>query len=254
MPAGKPRTWTFAGLHLGLLLLAAGLAVDGVFGFVGTQYFPVGKPHPGYHNWRTGRDEAFPFTVEVVHAEVRHHPLKLRIGVRDAAGNKVGIFEAREGVSFTVRERMVVTPRKFDMESRTLRLDVVDGGGKASEMVATSSAPASAAGYEIVPVSYFNPEPSGYVASVRFTQPGRPPEERLLRINHPGSFGGISFCIVDLNRDPYQNVIVGLQMTREPGAPLFWGGALLFGMSLITHLFLKNAARRTALTPSVAPL
>ena len=34
MPAAKPRTWSFAGLHIGLLLLAAGLAVDGVSGFV----------------------------------------------------------------------------------------------------------------------------------------------------------------------------------------------------------------------------
>jgi hypothetical protein len=50
MPWGRPRTWTFAGLHLGLLLLSAGLAVDGVSGFVGTQYFPVGEPYSGYHN------------------------------------------------------------------------------------------------------------------------------------------------------------------------------------------------------------
>jgi hypothetical protein len=121
-------------------------------------------------------------------------------------------------------------------------------------LVATKDVPAVVSGYEIVPVAYANPEPSEYLARVRFTPPGRPPEEQLLRINHPGSFGGISFCIVAMNRDPYGNMIVGLQMTREPGAPLFWGGAMLFGMSLITHLFLKNAARRTALTPSVAPL
>ena len=31
MPAGKPRTWSFAGLHIGILLLAAGLSIDIVF-------------------------------------------------------------------------------------------------------------------------------------------------------------------------------------------------------------------------------
>jgi len=174
---------------------------------------------------------------------VRHHPLKLRIGVKDAAGNKVGLFESRVGVPFTVgRDGMVVTPRQFDMESRTLRMDVVDGGGKAAGLVATATAPASVAGFEIVPLAYFNPEPSGYLARVRFTPPGRPPEEQLLGINHPGSFGGISFCIVDLDRDAYRNTIVGLQMTREPGGPLFWGGALLFGLSLAVHLLLKTSA------------
>jgi len=119
---------------------------------------------------------------------------------------------------------------------------------------ATGDAPARVGGYAIVPVSYFNPEPSGYVANVRFTAPGRAPEEATLRINHPASFAGTSFNIVDLNRDAYGNAIVGLQMTREPGGPLFWIGALLFGMSLVAHLLLKNVARKTELTPSVAPI
>ena len=110
-------------------------------------------------------------------------------------------------------------------------------------LTASADRPAAIAGYSIVPVSYFNPEPSGYFANVRFTAPGRAPEEATLRINHPATFAGTSFSIVDLNRDPYGNAIVGLQMTREPGAPLFWAGSLLFGISLITHLLLKNAAR-----------
>ncbi|MHB8941973.1 MAG: hypothetical protein ACYC7K_11305 [Desulfobacteria bacterium] len=245
MPAAEPRTWSFAGLHLGILLLASGLAVDGVSGFVGTQYFPVGVPYAGYHNWRTGRDETLPFAVTVTGSEVRFHPRNLQVGVKDAAGKKVGLFVVREGVPFEAPGTgLVVTPRKFDEERKTLVLDAFVGGARQAGVTATAEAPARVGGYAIVPVSYFNPEPSGYVASVRFTAPGRAPEEATLRINHPANFAGISFCIVGLNRDRYGNTIVGLQMTREPGAPLFWIGALLFGMSLVTHLLLKNAARR----------
>jgi len=245
MPAGKPRTWSFAGLHLGLLLLASGLAVDGLSGFVGTQYFPVGVPHAGYHNWRTGRDETLPFTVTVTGSEVRFHPRNLQVGVKDAAGKKVGLFVVREGVSFEAPGTgLVVTPRKFDEERKTLVLDASVDGALQAGVAATGEAPARVGGYAIVPVSYFNPEPSGYVASVRFTAPGRAPEETTLRINHPASFAGTTFSIVDLNRDAYGNAIVGLQMTREPGALLFWIGALLFGVSLITHLLLKNVSRR----------
>ncbi|MDD5761807.1 MAG: hypothetical protein PHP88_04780 [bacterium] len=244
MPAGKPRTWSFAGLHLGLLLLAAGFAVDGVSGFVGTQYFPVGVPHAGYYNWRTWRNETLPFTVTVTGSEVRFHPRNLQVGVKDAAGRKVGLFVVREGVSFEAPGTgLIVTPRKFDEERKMLVLDVSVGGALQAGLTATGEAPARVGGYAIVPVSYFNPEPSGYVANVRFTAPGRAPEETTLRINHPATFAGTSFSIVDLNRDPYGNAIVGLQMTREPGAPLFWIGALLFGISMITHLLLKNAAR-----------
>jgi len=247
MPAGKPRTWTFGFLHLGLLLLAAGLALDGLFGFVGTQYFPVGAPYSGYHNWRTGRDETFPFTVEVADAEVRYHPLNLQIGVKDPAGNKAGLFTVREGIPIRVgKEGVVLTPVKFDTESKTLQLEATVAGNKVGGLAASAEAPASVAGYTIVPVAYADPQPSDYIARVRFAPPGAPTEERLLRINRPGSFGGISFCIVDLSRDRYQSMIVGLQMTREPGAPLFWGGAILFGASLLCHLLLKGAFRRRA--------
>lgn len=255
MPAAKPRTWSFAGLHLGLLLLAAGLALDGLSGFVGTQYFPVGVPYAGYHNWRTGRDETLPFTVEVADAEARFHPRNLQVGVKDAAGRKVGLFVVREGVPFSVpKGDLVVTPRKFDEERKELLLDARAGGQAAAGLTASANRPAAIAGYAIVPVSFAVPEPSGYAAKVRFTAPGRPPEEKTLQINDPGTFAGISFCIVALDRDRYGNAIVGLQMTREPGAPLFWIGALLFGIALITHLLLKNVSRRAALTPSVTPL
>ena len=245
MPAGKPRTWTFGSLHLGLLLLAAGLALDGLSGFVGTQYFPVGSPYSGYHNWRTGRDETFPFAVEVVDAEIRFHPLNLRIGVKDAAGNRVGLFAAREGTSFSAgKGGLSLTPRKFDIDGKALHLDAAIGGKTTTGLVATRDAPARVSGYEIVPVAYAAPEPSEYLSRVRFTAPGRPPVEQSLRINHPGAFDGITFSIVSFDRDRYGNRIVGLQMTREPGAPLFWGGALLFGTSLLGHLLLKGAFRR----------
>ncbi len=247
MPAAKPRTWSFAGLHLGLLLLASGLAVDGVSGFVGTQYFPVGVPYAGYHNWRTGRDETLPFAVTVTGSEVRFHPRNLQVGVKDAAGKKVGLFVVREGVSFEAPGTgLIVTPRKFDEERKALVFDASAGGARQTGLTATAEIPARVGGYAIVPVSYFNPEPSGYVANVRFTLPGRAPEGKTLRINHPASFAGTTFSIVDINRDTYGNAIVGLQMTSEPGAPLFWTGALLFGMSLVAHLLLKNAARRAA--------
>jgi hypothetical protein len=245
MPAAKPRTWTFAGLHLGLLLLAAGLSLDGLYGFVGTQYFPVGVAYSGYHNWRTGKDDTFPFAVMVTGSEERFHPRNLQVGVKDAAGRKVGLFVVREGVSFDVPGAgLTVTPRKFDDERKSLVLDVSVGGARQAGLTATADVPARVDGYAILPVAFFNPEPSDYVATVRFTEPGYPPEEKTLSINHPGTYGGIRFNIVALDRDRYGNTIVGLQMTREPGGPLFWTGSLLFGMSLITHLVLKNAARR----------
>jgi hypothetical protein len=235
------RAWTFAGIHLGLVLLAAGMIADGVHGFVGTRYYRVGEASSDHFNWRTFRDEDFPFTVEVAGFEVRHHPLNLQIGVRDAAGNKIGLYAVREGVPFRVREAgVVVTPRRFDTEKKALLFDVESGGRSSSGLAAGPQGSSPVAGVTVVPVSWHDPEPSDFVARVRFAYPGRSSEERIIRVNHPATFAGISFCLVGGSEDRYRNSIVGLQMTREPGEPLFWGGGILFGLSLLLHLGLRR--------------
>ncbi len=247
MRASSGKTWTFAAMHLGLVLMGAGLVGDGLFGFVGTRYFFVGVPAADYFNWRTGRTETLPFTVEALSSETRYHPRNLQIGVKDGQGNKVGLYTAREGVPFTVPGKgLTVTPRSFDPETKTLLLDATLGGTTLSGLRAGSQSPALAGEYAIVPVAFADPEPSDYVARVRFSDPGGTARETVLRINEPARRGGVNFCITTLGEDPYRNPYVGLQITREPGEPVFWVGGILFGAALIGHLFLK--------CPGAAPL
>ncbi len=236
------RAWTFAGIHLGLVLLAAGMIADGVFGFVGTRNYYASVPSSDYFSWRTYRQESFPFTVEVTGAAVRYHPLNLQIGVRDAAGNKLGLYTVREGVSFRVKQAgVVVTPRRFDPQGKTLVYDVAAGGRSSTGLVAGPQGAPPVEGVSVVPVSWHDPEPSEFSARVRFAAPGRAPDEQVVRVNHPATFAGISFCLVGQREDKYRNAIVGLQMTREPGEPVFWGGGILFGLSLLLHWLLRRA-------------
>jgi len=241
------RTWSFLGIHLGLLLLIAGFAVDGRYGFVGTRYYPVGVAASDYFNWKTNRDERFPFTVQVTDASVDFHPRNLRIGLRDGDGNKVGLFTVREGVPFRAGDPPVtVTPRKFDPETNTLRFDAVAGGKAMTGLFAGKEGSSPVGGYVVVPVSFANPEPSGFRLHIRFSRPEGEIRDAEVGANRPASFDGISFCLVDLGADRYRNTIVGLQMTREPGSPLFWGGGILFGFCLLIHVSgkLRSVASR----------
>ncbi|MBI5419441.1 MAG: right-handed parallel beta-helix repeat-containing protein [Deltaproteobacteria bacterium] len=243
LPLSRPRTWTFAGLHLGLVLLAAGMILDGLFGFVGTKYYYVGVPESSYFNWREKREKSFPFKVEVAGMETRYHPLNLQIGVKDATGNKVGLYTVREGVPFAAgKTGIVATPRRFDIETKTLLLDAGLGGQRMSGIQATAEIPARIEGYAITPVAYANPEPAEYVARVRFRSPGGAVAQEEIRINHPVLFSGVYFCLVDVSADKYGNPYAGLQMTREPGEKLFWTGALLFGLSLPGHFLARRYA------------
>lgn len=236
MPLARAGTWTFAGIHLGLLLMASGMILDGLFGFLGTKYYYRGVPDFSYFDWRKNREERFPFSIEVAGLETRFHPLNLRIGVRDAAGNDVGVYTVREGGSFEAGNTgLVVTARGFDAGSKTLLLDAAAGGRNASGIQARAGDAAKVGGYSIVPVEYADPEPSEHVARVRFVLPGRRVEEREIRINRPARYAGLSFCLVDVGADRFGNPYAGLQMTREPGEGIFWGGALLFSLSLLCH-------------------
>lgn len=244
-PRGVLRTWTFAGMHAGLLLLAGGMAADGLAGFVGTQYYHVGIPRDGYFNWRTNRDERFPFTVEVADIGVRYHPLNLQVGVRDAAGAKVGLFTVREGVSFRAgrgTDGIVVTPRSFDIATRTLVFDAEAKGEAVNGATAGPDGSPPVGGYTVVPVTWHDPEPKEYAVRTRFARPGRTPEEMVIRVNAPARVEGLSFCLVGLDADPYRNTIVGLQVSREPGAPFFWAGGILFGLSFLLHYYVRRTA------------
>ncbi len=232
----RRRTWSFSGIHLGLLLLIAGLSVDGLYGFVGTRYYPVGVPASDYFNWRTNRDERFPFTVLVADAAVEFHPRNLRIGLRDPEGRKLGLFTVREGVSFRAGDPPVtVTPRKFDPESETLLFDAAVDGRRTTGLSAGKEGSPPVGGVVVVPVSYADPEPSGFRLRLRFTRPGGETLDAEVGPNRPARFDGISFCLVDLGSDRYRNRFIGLQMTREPGSSLFWAGAILFGICLLAH-------------------
>ena len=246
MPFSLPRTWTFAGIHLGIILLATGMILDGALGFVGTKYYYQGVPDTSYFNWRENREESFPFRVEVVGTETRFHPLSLQVGVKDSAGNKVGLYTVREGVSFLAGETgLLLTPRRFDRETKTLMLDAEVDGRKVSGLSASAGAPATVKGYAIASVAYANPEPSQYIVRVRFHPAGGPPVEKEISINRPVVFEGTSYCLVDIGADRYGNPYAGLQMTREPGEPVFWAGSLLFCVSLVGRFFTRQSSAAT---------
>lgn len=245
MRAGASRTWTFAGIHAGLVLLVAGMVADGLSGFVGTGYFFAGKPSGAYHDWRANRDATFPFLLDVRDIRVEYHPINLRIGVADPGGKKLGPYTVREGIPFRAgNSGIAVIPRRFDVNTKTLLFDARVGGTTFTGLRAGMDGSTPLDGYVVVPVAYQDPEPSGYVASVRFLRPGAPPEEKVIRINRPARYAGMSFCIVTQGRDRYGNPYVGFQMTREPGEGLFWTGGILFGLSAVGHFLARSLARR----------
>lgn len=241
------RSCAFAGIHLGLVLCAAGLAADGLFGFLGTGYYFVGVPSGAHFDWRAGQDARYPFLVDVRDLRVEYHPLNLMIGVKDPQGKKLGPYEVREGVAFRPEgASIVITPRRFDIATRTLFFDARGGSAAAARLAAGPGGSHPVDGYVVAPVAFHDPEPSGYTAVIRFVGPLGAAQEKVVRVNSPARYAGITFCLVTQGVDRYGNAYVGLQATREPGQPLFWMGALLFGLCAPAHFFAARRAPKKA--------
>ncbi len=235
------RAVSFIGLHAGLLLLAAGLIVDGRYAFVGTQYYRIGEPSAAHFDWRDNNDRTFPFTVEVTGFSERYHPMKLQVGIKDAAGKKIGPFMVREGVSFKVPGvDLTVTPRRFDIREKKLTFDASSAGREVEGVMADTSGAAIPGGFLVVPVAWADPEVAEFAAKIRFAGVEGATGIQDLRVNHPAYFGGVTFCLSTSYLDAAGGRIVGLQMTREPGAPCFWSGAFLFGVSLLAGVYRRR--------------
>jgi hypothetical protein len=232
------RLAAFIGLHAGLVLLAAGLIVDGRYAFVGTQYYHPGEPSSLHYDWRENTEKTFPFLVEVSGYSERYLPMKLQVGVRDSAGRKVGLFVVTEGAPFRVpKTGLTLTPRRFDVGAKELTLDATADGRTETGLRVGKGGAAVPGGFVVVPVAWADPDLADSVARIRFVPASGPPETHDLRVNHPVDFEGITFCLTTSRIDEDGKRIVGLQMTREPGAPWFWFGAGLFGVSLLFGLY-----------------
>jgi hypothetical protein len=232
------RLLPFAGLHAGLLVACAGLLADGLLSVTGTRYYPVGVPAADYFDWGAGSDRTFPFRVEVRDFAVAYHPLPLRIGVKGPDGAKHGPFDTREGVALSVPSLgLTVTPGRFDFSTESLPASFALGGATGSVTLRQGApAPLPGGGEIHLLARYKERDPSGYRVALRFLPPGGAPlVEREARVNRPVAYGGYSFCFTAWRQEG-DETLVGLQVTREPGAPWFWGGSLLFLLSLLARL------------------
>jgi hypothetical protein len=228
------RAFLFVTLHAGLVLLAAGMIIDGRYAFLGTQYYRLSEPSPAHFDWRDNTEKTFPFAVEVTGVTERYHPMKLQVGVKDPDGRKRGPYLLHEGGSFRVPDTgLEIVPRRFDIAAKTLTFDVSSGGKTVTGVRADADGAEVPGGFRVVPVAWADPEMAEFVARVRFHDPGKAPVDREIRMNRPARHEGILFCLSDARSGADGSRLVGLQMTREPGSPLFWAGGLIFGAALL---------------------
>jgi hypothetical protein len=233
---GRDRLLADVLLHGSLLVIIAGGAAKSLFGFVGTQNVYVGEGTETVYDWRAGRDAPLGFELRADELRERYYPIRARVGVQRAAtGEKLGMVEVVEGAEGRlpggeVRLRIA----GFDPGAGSIRLTVGTAAGSSDLALATragAGATGRAAGYALSLIAY-RADLRDVAVRVTVVDPGAVVTGRWLGKNDSLEHRGLSFFLTGWGTDDRGRHFCGIQVARDPGAPLFWAGCALLALAI----------------------
>lgn len=249
------RSLTDLALHGSFLLILAGGAVKGAFGFVGTQNIHVGEGTDTVYDWRVMRDAPLGFRLRIEEFQERYYPVRARIGLQVDGGGKLPLLEVIEGEEVKSPDGgLSVRVAGYDPAAGTLRLTVVEAGGTKEVLFPVRQpivAPARAGVYSVTLVAY-RADLREVRARIVLEESGARVQEGWLMTNDSVHRRGTSLFLTAWGLDDAGRRFCGIQAVRDPGAPVFWMGCILLALAVPAHLLVKGRGAGSA-APGVAP-
>ncbi len=243
-PRRRLLPWLDGGVHLSILVILAGGVIKGTMGFVATQYFFIGVPANTAYEWRTEKEIVLDFAVMPLEKIEEYYPLQARVGVRDAAsGDKVALLEIWEG-----REEEVpggaarVKVLGLDREAGVIRLEAAEGGERAdleAEIREGGRTSFSFGRYTYTLVAY-RQEIKTVRTRLVIMEGERVVKEEWIVPNGSVGYRGTNLYQTAWGGDEENNPFVGIQLSRDPGAPVFWTGAVAFAVLLPLFIIVRH--------------
>lgn len=244
----KRTAWLDLVLHLSILVILAGGVGKGLWGFVGTQHLFVGVETDTVFDWEKNADVPLGFTILMKERVKDYYPFRLRVGVKDAAsGDKIALLELREGraVELPGEGELRLKVENFDAETGDLRLlaegegrkDVFDLSVQDKERKTASFGPYT---LTLVAFQHVLKKVRGRLAVI---DDGVEVKEEWLAVNSRLEYMGTSIFQTAWGTDRYGNPYIGVQVARDPAAPLFWVGCVLFSLAMPLFLFTRHRGR-----------
>jgi cytochrome c biogenesis protein len=245
-PSSRRRLlpWLDGGVHLSILVILAGGVIKGTMGFVATQYCFIGVPSNTAYEWRTDRELILDFAVIPREKVEEYHPLQARIGVKDStSGEKVALLELWGGQKAGIpggEARLRLIGR--DRENGLVRFEVQEGDEQ--KILEVESRKGGRADVEFGRYSFVLVAWREELKTVRtlmaILEGERVVKEEWLVPNSSIGYRGTHLYQTAWGVDEEGNSFVGIQFSRDPGAPIFWAGAVAFGVLLPAFLFVRH--------------
>jgi hypothetical protein len=242
-PAGRRRAVTDVLIHASVLIVVAGGVAKAVFGFIGTQNIHVGGMSDTVYDWKAGRDAPLGFAIVIDGFRTGYFPVRARIGVRAAGtGEKVGLLEVTEGAETAIPGGDArVSVLGYDGEAGRLRVGVT-ARGVTDELTfgtAGDQAVLRSGAYDLSLVAY-RADLRDVHASISLHGPGGIESGLRLGPNDRIAHGGLSLFLTAWGTDPDGRRFCGVQVVRDPGAPVFWAGCVLLALAIPLHALARE--------------
>lgn len=239
----RRRAVTDVLIHASVLIVVAGGVAKAVFGFIGTQNIHVGGMSETVYDWKAGRDASLGFAIVVDGFQSSYFPVRARVGVRAAGtGEKIGLVEVTEGSDAAIPggdARLSVLG--YDDEAGRLRIGVTARGVTEELAFATAGEPVilRSGPYDVSLVAY-RADLRDVRASISLHAPGQTETGLRLGPNERIARRGLSLFLTAWGTDPDGRRFCGIQVVRDPGAPVFWAGCVLLAAAIPLHLLAKG--------------
>ena len=211
-------SFTALGFHLGVLLLIGGGLLS-----VGREVVTVNL-HQETTASETFSPQAGGAVLRVGDIRREFYPVKLRLGIKKG-GEKYRLVETQTGKSFSVPGYRVKVGEFIPWQS-AVNLEVKDDG---DHLVWQGTTPyeGDLLPYGFVLVAYRNLMVKDVEVELFLKVDGKEIAAGRIGPNRTFSWRGYRFFCTGVKDDPYGFPYASIQISRDPGLPLFWAAALI---------------------------
>lgn len=245
-PGGRRRfiRWLDLILHLSILVILAGGAAKGALGFIGTKNIHVGLSTDVVFDWSREADVPLGFTIHLKDRVDEYYSGEFKIGVSVAeTGEKIGLLQVKEGERTALPGGTgSIEVVKFDRRDWLLEMRVVYEGREELVVFEVKEGGDTTGGigpFSVTLVAW-RQDLKTVRSLVAIEEGGKIVKEGWLTPNGRVAYKGTSLFQTAWGIDEYRNPYTGIQVTRDPGAPLFWAGCILFSLALPLYLAVRH--------------
>ena len=123
---------TDAIMHVSIVIMIAGGALKGAYGFVGTQNIRIGDETRSVYVWKTHTDRDLDCTLRIERLITEYYPFRARVGLTDVrSGERIGAIEVIQGRrSVEAESGIALDVLDIDRESKRASFSVSSPQGR----------------------------------------------------------------------------------------------------------------------------